>query len=94
MVFAANDDVVQHLGLEHLSCADEVAGDGSSSCLWLFEWTAENRPTGGQFLLGSGCGGKGSVANAAVEARISRVRMARMVGFMLIVRASWLAERS
>ena len=31
--------------------------DGSSSCLELFEWTAGIRPTGGQFLLGSGCGG-------------------------------------
>ena len=57
MVFAANDDVVQHLGLEHLSCADEVAGDGSSSCLELFEWTAGIRAPGGQFLLGSDCVG-------------------------------------
>ena len=27
MVFAANDDVVEHRDLDHLSCADEVAGD-------------------------------------------------------------------
>ena len=35
VVFAANDDVVEHLYLEHLSCADEIAGDADVCLRWV-----------------------------------------------------------